>query len=190
MAAALAGLPASASAQIWLGQVVGQMVASQREAQLEQACRAGAPASAKDAAWALSSSEAAMLGYLALTPKSGDGELRKVFAMKKTDLSWRGSDGVAVPIKQLSSHLERARPKLYPITFIVGGDALTARGTWEARWSGQPDRSEYYAVDFAGGLKNMWGGGTFRIWHFTVFPSDKRPATPAAYCHFDPDQAW
>jgi len=188
--AALVALPASVSAQIWIGQVVGQMAASQRQAALEQACRAGTPASPKNIAWATTSSQAAMDAYVTLTPKSGDGQLRKAFAMNKADVSWKGPDGASVPVTQLASHLENAEPKLKPIAFVVGGDAATARGIWEARWPEQSDRVAYYAVDFAGGPKNMWGGGAFHIWHFTVFPGDKQPATPAAYCHYDPDQAW
>lgn len=156
---------------------------------MEKACRAGTPASTKTIEWATSSSDIAMKAYLALTSKSGDGAFRKVFAMKKPDVSWKAPDGV-VPVTQLGQRLDQPKPTLKQIAFVVAGDGMTARGIWAASWDEQPSKTAYYAVDFSGGHNDIWGGGGFHIWHLTILPGDREPVLPAAYCHYDPDQAW
>jgi hypothetical protein len=109
--------------------------------------------------------------------------------MKKSDLSWKAPDGT-VAVTQLGARLDEPTPALKQIAFVVGGDGASARGVWEASWADQPGKTAYYAVDFAGGYPDIWGGGVFRIWHLTIFPGDQQPAVPAAYCHWDKDQAW
>ena len=185
----MAGMPGVVHAQAWIGTMVGNMVAQQREAQMEAACRAGTPASDKNIAWATTSSEAAMANYLTLDTKSGDSQLRKVFAINKADASWKGPEG-SVALADLPKHLDGAKPSLTKMSFVVAGDATSARGVWQANWPDNPDRHAWYAVDFTGQPQTMWGSGKFRVWHMTVFAGDKQPNPPAAYCHFDPDQAW
>lgn len=190
-AVTLAASSAPAFGQAWIGQVVGQMAAQQAAAAQEAACRQGTPASDKTQAWALSSSEEAMAAYLQLSPSSKPSALGKVFALKREDASWKGPDGTKVPLTQVSARLEGPKPKLERTAFVVAGDGTSARGIWKATWAEQPDRVAWYAVDLVGGPgKSMWGGGGYRIWHFTHFEGGEAPAAPAAYCHYDPDQAW
>jgi hypothetical protein len=188
-AVVVATMPAAVLAQAWIGAMVGNMAAADQRAAEEKACRDGVPAKPKIVTWATSSSAASLAGYFALTAKSSAGALGKVFAMKKTDLSWKGPDG-AVAVAQLGARLDEPTPALKPLALVVGGDGSSARGVWEASWDGQPGKTAYYAIDFAGGYPDIWGGGVFRIWHLTIFPGDQQPAVPAAYCHWDKDQAW
>lgn len=189
-AASLVVYAGPAMGQAWIGQVVGQMAAQQAEAAREAACRQGVSAPEKTQAWALSSSEAAMESYLQLGPNSKSSALGKVFAIKRQDVSWKGPDG-AVVISQVPARLGNTTPRIDRVAFVVAGDGTSARGIWKATWADQPDRHAWFAVDFVGSPgKNMWGGGSYRIWHFTQFEGGEQPAAPAAYCHYDPDQAW
>lgn len=179
-----------AAAQAWIGAMVGEMAARQAEAQREEACRKGVPASEKVQAWALSTSDAAMAAYSQLSPKSKPSSLGKVFAMSKPDVRWKGHDGV-VPINEVPARLGAISPALERTAFVVAGDGTSARGIWKATWSDQPGRVAWFAVDLVGNAGGtIWGGGGYRIWHFTQFEGGDSPAAPAAYCHYDPDQAW
>ena len=190
-AAVLAASSGTAWGQAWIGQVVGQMAAQQAAAQQEAACRQGVPASEKTQAWALSSSEEGMAAYLQLGPTSKSAARGKAFAIKRADASWKGPDGTAVPLVQVPARLEGTKPQLERTAFVVAGDGTSARGIWKATWADQPGRIAWFAVDLVGSPgKSMWGGGGYRIWHFTHFEGGEPPAAPAAYCHYDPDQAW
>lgn len=193
LAAALLGSAVTATpaaAQAWIGQMVGNMMAQQAAAAAEAACKAGTPASDKVQAFALSSSEAAMAAYTALGPASKPVDLKKVFALKDKDLSWK-DEGGKQPIPAFLSRLDGKRVTLSRVAFVVAGDGTTARGIWKVAVPDQPDLNRWYAVDLKGSPgPSMWGGGAWRIWHFAQFSGAEAPPAPAAYCHWDPDQAW
>ncbi|MDH7975057.1 hypothetical protein QH494_22975 [Sphingomonas sp. AR_OL41] len=185
---AVAMTPASAPGQIWIGQIAGEMASQAAAAARERACRAGVPASDKRIADATSAAATLMQGYFALSAKAKAGDFKRVFAMKVPDVSWKGPDGV-VPIAALGALLDTPVPTLAPVNFVVGGDGMTARGVWRASYADGTRPGEFYAVDFTGGSGSIWSSG-WRIWHMTLVPGDQAPAAPAAYCHYDKDQAW
>jgi hypothetical protein len=179
-----------AHAQAWIGQIAGDMAARQAAAQREAACRNGTPATPKEQAHALTTSEAALAAYAQLGPQSSPKALGKIFALKQPGLSWKDETGPA-GIPEFLTRLDGRRATLERIAFVVAGDATTARGIWKASWADAPDRTVWYAVDLVGSPgRNMWGGGDYRIWHFSQFSGSEAPPAPAAYCHYDPDQAW
>ncbi|MEI6484998.1 MAG: hypothetical protein WCO11_01895 [Sphingomonadales bacterium] len=183
-------IAAPAAAQAWIGTMVGNMIAQQQAAAAEAACKAGTPAAEKVQAFALASSEAAMAGYAALTPASKPTGLKTIFALKDKDVSWKDEGGPA-PIPAFLAKLPASPASLTRVAFVVAGDGTTARGIWKVAVPGQPDANRWYAVDLKGAPgRNMWGGGEWRIWHFAQFSGAEPPPAPAAYCHWDPDQAW
>lgn len=150
----------------------------------EKDCLAGVPADRDDVQKAKERIERTMAAYLALTPQSSPEEIRAVFDRDKKDIAWK-SDGASTPIDQIGVKLEAPPRQRALIATVVGGDLQTARAIWAvtpANGSG----TQYYAVDF---INEGWLGG-WKIWHLAIFPEAKKPDTPSAYCHFDPDQAF
>lgn len=178
--------PHSAQAQIWIGQVVGDVTAQQVAAAREKACREGQPAAPKDVETAKEEARQLMAAYFDLTSTSKPRDIDRVFATKLKDVTWKDEQGAAL-VSQLGSRLDGPTPTLTPLSFVVAGDAFSARGIWEATTSGTEKKA--YAVDFKA-IPNTLFGITWRIWHMTVSPIDKAPPAPADYCHFDADQAW
>ena len=150
----------------------------------DKACLAGVPANADDVQKAKARIEHTMAAYFALTPKSSQEDIRALFDADKTDTAWR-SDGVATPIDQIGSRLGTPPQQRTLIAAVVGGDLKTARAIW-AVTPAASSGTEYYAGDF---VNEGWLGG-WKIWHLAIFPESKKPDTPSAYCHFDPDQAF
>jgi hypothetical protein len=187
MAACIA-CPGQAVAQAWIGQIVGNMAAQAEQARKEAACRAGTPASDKTIAQARAASGSLLEKYFSLSSRSRQSDLKKVFALNDADTSWKDENGI-VPVTGLGSRLDEQTPTLAMTSFVVGGDGATARGIWEAHYSDPSLAHRFYAVDFTGGSGGWFGGG-WKIWHLTIAPQDRPPSAPAAFCHFDKDQAW
>ena len=183
--AAICLAAAPANAQDYISATVAAVV----QQQLEEACRSGAPAPVKTIDWATSTSTASLDGYMALTAPLDEKAIRKIFATKQRDVSWKGADG-ALPIEQIGPKLATSRPDLNLLGFVVAGDGMSAKGLWQASWKDLPDRPVYYAVDFSGSPKTIFGGGTFRIWHMTIFSGEAAPPLPAAYCHYAVTTPW
>ena len=150
----------------------------------EKECLAGVPANPGDVQRARDRIERTMAAYFALTPQSSPDSIRAIFTGSKKDIVWK-FDGTPTPVGEIGSRLEARPAQRALIATVVGGDTQTARAIWAvtpATGSG----TEYYAGDF---VNEGWLGG-WKIWHLAIFPESKRPDTPSAYCHFDPDQAF
>ncbi len=92
-----------------------------------------------------------------------------------------------VKFNQLGSALAGPAPDLNKLSFMVAGDAMSARGVWETK-SGERV-SGYLAVDFKQTSPWPWRSA-WRIWRITVFPADQPPTPMGAYCHYDEATAW
>lgn len=176
--------PAPASAQAWIGQVVGQMAAEQAAAAAEAACQAGAPATPENIERAKADSATLLTGYFDLDSKAKPSALRKIFVLKEGALGYADASGLA-EFGALGARLDAPTPTVDRLSFIVAGDALTARGVWEAKSGDQI--VGYYAIDFQNA--GIWGA-KWRISRMTVFPADRQPTAAGAYCHYDPGAAW
>jgi hypothetical protein len=180
--------PRPSLAQAWIGQMVGEMAAQGAAIAREKACRAGQPADPVEVTKAVAASEQLLTDYFKLNSKSKPAELRRVFALKLKDVSWKSAEG-SVPVAELGARLDEATATMTTQSFIVGGDLESARGIYQVTVAGDNAKSMIYAIDF----KNVPGavfGYAWHIWHMTVLSADQAPAPPAAYCHFDSDQAW
>ena len=160
-----------------------------REAQMaaakEQACLNGQPAPAVDVSRAGIAANELLGAYFALDGRSNERAVYRVFS-RDGEATWTDASG-AVAVTQLGERLDTPAPTLSLYHFVVGGDAMTARGVWSA--SGSAGMDAWYAIDFIAS-PNFWSGYTWRVWRMTVFPADRQPEAPGAYCHYDPDQAW
>ncbi len=182
VALAAFGHASASHAQAWIGEMVGQIAAQEAARQREAACVAGTPAPDEEIARATAQSAALLDAYFALTSKSKRKDIGRVFELKKDDVSYKSVDG-PVAVEALGAILDQPQPTLERQSFVVGGDGVTARGIWAVVEPGGAPTG-YYAVDFS--VRAV----SWRIWHLTVLPADAVPAPPAAYCHYDPDQAW
>ena len=185
---ALGAAPRQAAAQAWIGQMAGEMAARDAAIAREKACRAGQPAAPNEVTNATTKADALMGSYFALTSTSNGGAVGKVFDMKTTTTTWKSPEG-AVAVTALGARLDAPTPKLTPVAFVVGGDAMTARGIWSASEADGGPVTAVYAVDFMA-EPNLLYGFSWRIWHMTVLAGGAAPTVPGAYCHYDPDQAW
>jgi len=149
-----------------------------------KACLAGVPADPDDVQKAKERIERTMAAYFALTPQSSAEDIRAVFDRDKKDVAWK-FDGASTPIEQIGPKFQMPPQQRMVIATVVGGDAQTARAIW-AVTPASGSGTEYYAGDF---INEGWLGG-WKIWHLAIFPESKKPDTPSAYCHFDPDQAF
>ena len=181
-----AAVPTAAQAQVWIGQIVGQIAADRAAAEREKACIAGAPAPEGVVTNATTQSRELMSAYFALTSQSKPKDVGRVFALKQEDVSWKSAAG-ALPVNALGKVLDEPTPTVEPTSFIVGGDGATARGIWAVTGATDAAQTHFYAVDFTRGLGFK---GSWRVWHMALFPADSPPAPPSAYCHYSPDQAW
>jgi len=171
-----------ASAQAWIGQIVGEMAAEQAAAQREAECLKGRPADPDDVKAANRRADGVMQAYFALTSKSSKRDIAAVFVTDRDvkDVTWKDDAG-AVPIAQLGAQLDEPSDKVAKILSVVGGDNHTTRAIWSV---GEGDGTLYYGVDIING---SWLSNA-KIWHMTV--SKTEPETPPAYCHFDPEQSF
>jgi hypothetical protein len=177
-----------ASAQIWIGQVVGEMTAQAAQAAREKACLEGAPPDPKSVPKITEKVNGLMTAYFALDSKSGPAAVGKVFSLKSKGVSFHDAAGPASPTA-LGARLDEPTPTLALTSSVIAGDTMSARFIWTAT---PPDGApaKVYAVDFTGNFDSFWGTTSWRIWHMAVLAPDKAPSAPGAYCHFDPDQAF
>lgn len=181
-------LAGAASAQAWIGTMVGEMAAQEAAAAREKACLAGAPPPPKDVAKITARIEQRMASYFALDSRSKPADIAKVFDMKAKGVSFRDVDGTISPA-ELGARLDAPTPALTLSSVVVAGDLTTARAIWTtAPTDGSPPMA--YAVDFTGAVDSWFGASAWRVWHMVALPADQAPPAPGAYCHFDPDQAF
>jgi len=139
-AGSFAACAGSSHAQIWIGQIVGDMAAGQAAAQREQACMSGAAMSEKEIAEARIPALATMQGYFA-DAKAGASFAQRFQPDGKSLWMTAGARaGVAElgrqrdPTAGGDSALDSA-----PVAFVRAGDGASAMGQWVARaGSGNP----------------------------------------------------
>ena len=181
LAAALLGTAPVAHAQAYIGIIAGQMAAQQQAAAAEAACRAGKPASERAVTTLLDRMNRVMAAYFALTPKSDDHAIWRIFSRKVTGVRWLDAAD-PIPPDRLGDHL--APPASAPVvtSAVVGGDAMSGRGVWSV--TGPDGAPLVYAVDFYSephGWADFASG--LRITRLSV--SSASPPAPGAFCHID-----
>jgi hypothetical protein len=173
-----------AAAQAWIGTVVGNYAAAQKE----QACQTTRRPSQPEWDEAAGKIDAVM-AMLARPDQGGDArDLPKVFAStRKKDFRLVASEG---PLT-----LEQARQLLRPVeaggaakavslkVLAVAGDNLSARAIWTvvlpSTEAGGDDRFREVGVDYT----RDWG--RWKILHLQAFPVGEHASEPGPYCHFN-----
>lgn len=183
IAAAMLAIAPTARAQAYIGVVVGQMAAQEHAAALEAACKAGAPASERAVTVLTARMDRAMAAYFALTPKSVEHAIMRIFSVKAPGVHWMNAAELT-PVAQLGEHLNPPPATPVRLSAVVGGDARSGRGLWSVvPAAGAP---LVYAVDFVS-EPHGWTDPTdgLRIVHMSVSPASAAPAQPGAFCHLD-----
>ena len=173
-AALWAGAGTTAGAQIWLGQMSGQMAADQANVQLEFNCRHAIPLDAERAKANLERVQKAMTAYRGLTSSATQKDLAAVFESEGPETRWQDGEQKAT-LTDLASHLVplAEAPKL--TVAVMSGDGATARTIWSGQDANGP---VFYAVDFTAGT---WLRDARII--DMVISHGAAPETPPAYCH-------
>lgn len=174
-----AGCVTPASAQAWIGQMVGNQIAAQVAAQQEAACVAGAPPALDSVTRVLKSAEKLMDAYFALTPKAREVSLSRVFGENQNDVRWRDSQGL-VKLRDLGARLDEPEYDRQLVASTVGGDGRSLRAVWTVRPKGSGDgpATRVYAVD-----AEALDGGSLRIRRMTVSEGPDLPKPYGPFCH-------
>ena len=176
-ATALVALPATAQAQAWIGQFVGNMMAQQAAYAQEVACMSGTPMVDKEVAEASTPAPGVMRNYwqaasAGTAPTSVfviDKKTRWISAGKQLDQTNLGT--LADPFARSGGSLVEV-----PIGFVRAGDAQSALGQWVVRDTAGKQIGTYQ------GLMRRKGGQ----WLFSTLTlvGAKEWADPVVqYCH-------
>lgn len=169
-------VPASASAQAWIGYVAGDAAA--RSMQGMQDCAAGTGRAQIQWDLAAPKVEAAMAGY-AEAMATGDIDAASKFVSRKRGGGWAGPDGV--PQKAAASPDPfMARPTtMTRLGFAIVSGNASSRGVWKVSPAGTSDGREdvYYTIDFT----NRWYGH-WDIWRVRVTNGPDAPGVPDTIC--------
>ncbi len=177
-----ATLPTTASAQIWIGQIVGDMMAQEQAAAREHACMTGEPMPAEEVTEARDPALQTMTGYFA-TAKTGDADLSRHFNLDKRSRWTSGTTSVGmVGIATQVDPFATAGLTLdgTPLAFVRAGDAQSALGQWVVR-------------DAAGAVAGTYTAGFSRragVWRLStlVLTSARTYVDPVVqYCHAQGD---
>lgn len=176
-AAALAVLsaPGGASAQIWVGQIAGDMVARQIEAQKRQDC-AGQTGSAIGTWVAEGPAVDAAMKAFVTAAVNGDGKRVKAMVSRRKEGGLRAPDGtfVAPGDFRLPSGGELTRSAL---VFEIYGSA--ARGVWVQAAADPGGPPVYLTAD----LIKSFGSG-WKIWRLSAASAPEAESfAPGSYCY-------
>ncbi len=169
-----------------IGVAIGNMEAQRQAAMAEAACQAGKPALEATVTQVSSRVERLMHAYFALSPKSDDYQMGRVFAMSMDGVSWAGPAG-PVAIGQLGATLTPPATPPTLTTVVVGGDGISARALWTVASANPAEAPTRYAAEItteSGHIFDYARG--LRILHMTESRSADVPASPAAFCHLKP----
>jgi hypothetical protein len=173
----MAWQPSAAQAQIWIGQIVGNMVAQGEAARREQECMTGTAMPEAEIAEARTPALATMRGYFA---DAGAGKpISARFNLDKNS-HWTSETTVA-NAKTLSAHrdpLAQAGLMLdaEPIGFVRAGDSRSALGQWAVR-DASGVRAGLYTATFTR-KRGIWALSTLTL------SGPRNYADPVVqYCH-------
>jgi hypothetical protein len=182
--AALLAQAGAASAQAYIGNVVGTMVAN-GERDIQARCEAGIPADAANAGFVERAITERMTNYFA-SARTGDARgVAKQFLRTKTT-RWRGPDGALGDWKAVSDPFVKGLPaeavQVERTHFVVANNARGARAIYVVSLAdpAAPEgvRKVEYAVDF---VWDLWWGRTY-IQHMALSPTPGSAAPPQPYC--------
>ncbi len=176
-AAMLVTIPAAAQAQIWIGQIVGDMMAQQAAYAQEVACMNGTPMIDKEVAEASTPAPGLMRSYWQAASAGTaptavfliDKKTRWISAGKQLDQTSLGA--LADPFARSGGSLVEA-----PIGFVRAGDAQSALGQWVVK-----DGAGKQIGTYQGLLRRK--GGQWLISTLTLVGAKEWADPVVQYCH-------
>jgi hypothetical protein len=174
---AWAGHVPAASAQAWIGQVVGNMMAQQAAAQQEAACMSGTPMPPEEVTEARAPGLALMPAYYASA--GGDGRISGHFNLDKKTRWIDGETGVGMAVlDQQRDPFARGGLSLdpVPLEFVRAGDGASALGQWVVRDAAGAVRGTYTA-------RFTRRTGVWRLSTLQLTPARTYVDPVVQYCH-------
>ncbi|WP_447727971.1 hypothetical protein [Sphingomonas koreensis] len=174
---AWAGYTPTASAQAWIGQIVGNMMAQQAAAQQEEACMTGTPMPPEEVTEARTPALAVMRAYYASA--GADGRISPHFNLDKRTRWIDGEAGVGM------AEIDRQRDRFahgglsldpVPLGFVRAGDGASALGQWVARDAAGAVGGTYTA-------RFTRSGGVWRLSTLQLTPARQYIDPVEQYCH-------
>ncbi len=172
-------LSAPAIGQAWIGQMVGDMIAQQRAAELEAACRGGQAMPDSEIAETRASAYAAIDGYWKAVRGGTPADVSPFFQADRK-LSWVGGGmtlnaaglrNVTDPLAQQGAALDAK-----PLAYFRSGDGSTVHGQWAVR---RADGHLIGTLDahFRRAL------GQWKLADLRVYPATEYVEPLVQYCH-------
>lgn len=180
--------PAHASAQAYIGNAIGGVIAD-GEARVRANCEAGVPPLPFQVAELDKRVTLLMDNYMRAAPAGDHKGVSKVF-LRTSTTRWKGPDGAVGDWRKVSDPFLRGvaaeNIKAERKAFVVANDARGARGVWVITVADPAapggERQMEYAIDFVWDV--AWGR-TY-VQHMTLNPVPGTAKPPVAYCKLDP----
>ncbi len=168
-----------ASAQAWIGQIVGNMMANAQAAQQEQNCMTGTPMPDSEIAETRATAQASITGYWQAVQSGQNANVAKFFSTgKKTQwvsgkniIGLAGLNKVQDPFGSPGAVLDQT-----PLAYFRSGDGGTVHGQWRVR---RADGALLGTYDAA--FKRT--GGTWLLSDLQLLSSAEPVYPLVQYCH-------
>lgn len=164
-----------ASAQIWIGQVVGDMVARGQQ----QRCMSGEALPPQEIDEARLPAVTAMSDYWRRVAASDSADVRAGFHQhRRAQWTSGGAEHRYAALQTLSDPIGRQAGAAIlpePVSFVRAADGRSARGVWRVDNGGQP--AGWYLADF------RRRGSEWRIHWMEAFVAGSRPSDVSQYCN-------
>jgi hypothetical protein len=172
-------IPTKAYAQIWIGQIVGDIIAQQQAALQEHNCMTGTPMPDREITETKATALSSISGYWQAVQNGQPANVAKYFnvgkksqwAAGKTILTLTGLSKVQDPFAQKNAEFNPV-----PLAYLRSGDGSTVHGIWQVRDSGGSLIGTYNAM-----FKRT--GSTWLLSDLHLLTSSEPVYPLVQYCH-------
>jgi hypothetical protein len=174
--AMLASTSGAASAQAWIGAMVGEMVVAQNEAR----CMSGVPLSPEQVAAARAPASALMQDYWTRVAAANSTDVSALFH-DRGRAEWvapgttRERDAL-IAVADPFARRAGAALAAEPLVFVRALSGSRARGVWRVEPVGSAEPTDHYLVDF------RRRGGTWKVSRIELFPAGSAVPELTEYC--------
>jgi hypothetical protein len=175
----LATIATPAFSQAWIGLMVGDMIAQQHQAAMEQACMTGTAMIENEVAEARPSTISSMRGYWDAVKGGSPSVVQPYFHVHKKSAFIDGATKIAItPTAKVADPWAASGSILAaePIRYFRSGDGASVRFQWEVR-DGAGKLIGTYDADL------RRGGATWRLFELKLIPAKEYVEPLVQYCH-------
>jgi hypothetical protein len=168
-----------AFSQAWIGLMVGNMMAQQQQAAMEQACMTGTAMIESEVAEARPTTLASMRGYWDAVRSGGPAVVQPYFHVHKKSAFIGGPTKIIItPTTKISDPFAVSGAILAaePMRYFRSGDGVSVRFQWEVR-----DATAKLVGTYDAELRR--GGATWRLFELRLIPAQDYVEPLAQYCH-------